>query len=37
MTLGSLTRNWVTAFSEQGTDEKVWELPMIELQPDPSL
>jgi hypothetical protein len=37
MTLGSLTRNWVSRFSVQGSDEKVWELPMIELQPDPSL
>lgn len=37
MTLGSLTRNWVTAFEQAGSDEKVWELPMIELQPDPSL
>jgi len=37
MTLGSLTRNWVTAFTVEDSDEKVWELPMIELHPDPSL
>lgn len=37
MTLGSLTRNWMTAFEKEGSDEKVWELPMIELHPDPSL
>ncbi len=37
MTLGSLTRNWVTAFAQEGRDEKVWELPMIELHPDSSL
>lgn len=37
MTLGSLTRNWVTAFDQSDSDEKVWELPMIELHPDTSL
>ena len=37
MTLGSLTRNWATAFEQTGSDEKVWELPMIELHPAPSL
>ncbi|MGZ0654632.1 C39 family peptidase [Coraliomargarita sp. W4R53] len=37
MTLGSLTRNWVTAFDLEGSQEKVWELPMIELHPVPSL
>ena len=37
MTLGSLTRNWVSAFDQKASDEKVWELPMIELHPDPTL
>ncbi|MFT5837199.1 MAG: hypothetical protein ACI9ZV_000703 [Candidatus Azotimanducaceae bacterium] len=37
MNLGSLTRNWVTAFDQKAGDEKVWELPMIELHLDPSL
>tara|TARA_B100001971_G_C18246972_1_gene575052 strand:- start:1300 stop:2319 length:1020 start_codon:yes stop_codon:yes gene_type:complete len=37
MTLGSLTRNWATAFQQNGHDEKIWELPMIELHPAPSL
>ena len=36
-TLGSLTRNWVTAFSRKKGGEKVWELPMIELHHDASL
>lgn len=36
-TLGSLTRNWVTAFDSPNGGEKVWELPMIELHPVPSL
>lgn len=33
MTLGRLTRNWVTPL--EGEDGKVWELPMIELHPQP--
>lgn len=37
VTLGRLTRNWTTAFTEPGSNEKIWELPMIELQPAPSL
>ena len=37
MTLGSLARNWATAFDPEGDGEKIWELPMIELQPDSSL
>ena len=37
MTLGSLTRHWVTAFESDSNDKKVWELPMIELQADSSL
>jgi hypothetical protein len=37
MTLGSLTRNWVTSFSLPDSDKKIWELPMIELHPDLSL
>ena len=37
MTLGSLTRHWVTAFDSDSNDKKVWELPMIELQVDSSL
>jgi hypothetical protein len=37
MTLGSLTRDWVTAFDPDGKGKKVWELPMIELQADSSL
>jgi hypothetical protein len=37
MTLGSLARNWATAFDPDGNGEKIWELPMIELQPDSSL
>ncbi|MEC8209565.1 MAG: papain-like cysteine protease family protein [Verrucomicrobiota bacterium] len=36
MTLGSLTRQWVTAFESESDDKKVWELPMIELQADSS-
>jgi hypothetical protein len=36
-TLGSLTRYWTTAFQIEGQREKVWELPMIELQPIPGL
>ncbi len=36
-TLGSLTRNWATAFKPENSPEKIWELPMIELHPDPSL
>lgn len=32
-TLGSLTRHWATAFTSDDTDEIIWELPMIELQP----
>ena len=37
MTLGSLTRNWTTAFEQQDSDKKIWELPMIELHQDSSL
>ena len=37
VTLGSLARNWVTAFDPDGNGEKIWELPMIELQGDSSL
>ena len=37
MTLGSLARNWVTAFDPDNNDKKVWELPMIELQAGSSL
>ncbi|WPJ95484.1 hypothetical protein SH580_18865 [Coraliomargarita algicola] len=37
ITLGSLTRNWATAFTSAGHAEKIWELPMIELHPVPSL
>ncbi|MDQ8194220.1 papain-like cysteine protease family protein [Coraliomargarita sp. SDUM461004] len=37
MTLGKLTRNWVTAFQTTDSNEKIWELPMIELHPQPSL
>ena len=37
MTLGSLTRQWVTAFELESDDKKVWELPMIELQAGSSL
>ena len=37
MTLGSLTRDWATAFDPDGKSKKVWELPMIELQADSSL
>ena len=37
MTLGSLTRHWVTAFDSDNNDKKVWELPMIELQAGSSL
>lgn len=37
MTLGSLTRDWVTAFDSDSKGKKVWELPMIELQADSSL
>jgi len=33
-TLGSLTRHWTTSFSNPGTNQKIWELPMIELHPD---
>lgn len=36
-TLGSLTRHWVTAFDASDSEEKVWELPMIELHPDTTL
>ncbi|MEO0509558.1 MAG: papain-like cysteine protease family protein [Verrucomicrobiota bacterium] len=32
-TIGSLTRYWTTAFSIEGNEEKIWELPMIELHP----
>lgn len=34
-TLGRLTRHWVTEFSVTGRTGKVWELPMIELHPQP--
>jgi hypothetical protein len=37
MTLGRLTRNWTTAFKSKDSDEKMWELPMIELHPLTSL
>ena len=37
MTLGNLARNWVTAFDPDDNGEKIWELPMIELQADSSL
>ena len=37
MTLGSLTRHWVTAFDSDNNGKKVWELPMIELQAGSSL
>ncbi|TVP80699.1 MAG: hypothetical protein EA353_03315 [Puniceicoccaceae bacterium] len=36
-TLGSLTRNWATAFEVEGQSEKIWELPMIELHSEPGL
>ena len=37
MTLGNLARNWVTAFDPDDNGEKIWELPMIELQADSNL
>lgn len=36
-TLGSLTRNWATAFTIKEGGDPVWELPMIELHPDADL
>ena len=30
-TLGSLTREWATAFTSPDRPETIWELPMIEL------
>lgn len=36
-TLGSLTRYWTTAFTQEDKTEKIWELPMIELHPVPGL
>lgn len=35
--IGRLTRNWVTEFEVSDPPEKVWELPMIELHPEPAL
>jgi hypothetical protein len=34
-TLGRLPRHWVTEFSVGEDSQKVWELPMIELHPEP--
>lgn len=36
-TLGSLTRNWATSFALPDQKQKIWELPMIELHPLPSM
>lgn len=35
-TLGRLTRNWATQFTASDASDKVWELPMIELHPEPA-
>lgn len=35
-TLGRLTRNWATQFTASDASVKVWELPMIELHPEPA-